>query len=82
VAWTGGIEDRKDVEEVAADGAGGPVVARDLPAVGLDAGQEDEGALDPLGNPELALEQLRVGRRGSGSVERGDRIGAARVDAE
>ena len=61
----------------------GPVVVRDLPAVGLDAGEEDEGALDPLGDLELALDELRVERRGSASLERCDGASArSRVDRE
>jgi hypothetical protein len=55
------VEDREDVEEVAADRAGRAVVAGDLPALGLDAREQDERALDSLGNPELALQLLGVG---------------------
>jgi hypothetical protein len=77
-----GVEQREDVEEVAADLARGPVVVRDLPALGLDAGEQDEGSLDALSDAELALQQLGVRMRRSGSLERGDRVGSGRVQGE
>ena len=46
----GPVGQGEDVEEVAADGPRGAVVARELPPVGLDAGEQDERALDALGD--------------------------------
>jgi len=81
MARPGRIEDRKDVEEVAADRPSGAIVAGDLPALGLDARQQDERALDPPCDPELALEELRVRRRRSGSLEGGDGVCPIGIDA-
>ena len=77
-----GVEQREDVEEIAADGAGRSVVVSDLPALGLDAREQDEGPLDPLGDLELALDELRFRGRGSGSLERGHGRVAVGVDRE
>ena len=82
VARSGLVEEGEDVEEVPADGARRAVVAGDLPAVGLDPGDDYEGSLDPLGDLQLALDELfdlelpldevGVGGRRSGSLEGGD----------
>ena len=86
------IQQREDVEEVAPNGARRAIVVGDLPAVGLDAGQEDEGSLDPLCDLELALDEPldlelaldEVGVRGrrSGPLERRHGRGAVRIDRE
>jgi hypothetical protein len=80
VARSRRIEQREDVEEVAADQPGRAVVVGELPAVGLDARKEDEGALDALSDPELALQELGVRERRSGSLDRGDRVCPAAVE--
>jgi hypothetical protein len=69
----------KDVEEVTADGPRGAVVACELPPLGLDPGEQDERALDALGNPELALQEVTLRERGvadrrSASLDGGDRV--------
>ena len=76
------FREREDVEEVTTDGARRPVVARELPAVGLDAREEDERPLDPMRDLQLALEELCLRGRRSGSLESCYRVVARRVHGE